>query len=400
MTLVASAGLRQIRSNRNIYYRYAMDDFVNRWQSHPGFERMIRMSIRSFYKLVEYLDDGLAYETNNDNNRGLPIPHVYCVFMTLAYLAGTGTVHMTVMLGISKSSFYNCMIRTLLAIIKCPELELKFPTSVPECIRLARGFEMKSENGIISNCVGAVDGYLLAIKAPSKHDSGGNVRSYFSGHYKRYGLNVQAVCDCNCIIQYLAICAPGSANDRVAIKTTFDGTSLYDLIEALPPNYVIIADAAYEPTEHCVPVFYGNQRHNPANDNFNYYLSQVRTIIERTFGILQARFGILQKPMACSLKTVSLIVMAIARIHNFVLREKGYGIVENNPDQEMFAGLDEIDIPVQINPNDDQEENNPLYPAQCQSRIRDAMVLLVQQAGMERPPPPGNEGNNNNNDNE
>ena len=92
--------------------------------------------------------------------------------------------------------------------------------------------------------------------------------------------------------------------------------------------------------------------------------------------------------------------MAIARIHNFVLREKGYGIVENIPDQEMLAGLDEIDIPVQINPNDNQEENNPLYPAQCQSRIRDAMVHVVQQAGMVRPPPPGNEGNNNNNDND
>jgi hypothetical protein len=55
-----------------------------------------------------------------------------------------------------------------------------------------------SHAGIISNCVGALDGYLLSIVTPAKKHAK-NVRSYFSGHYQKYGINIQACCDANAL---------------------------------------------------------------------------------------------------------------------------------------------------------------------------------------------------------
>ena len=72
---------------------------------------------------------------------------------------------------------------------------------------------------------------------------------------------------------YFAISGPGSSNDRVAIHHKIDGISLHDRIHQLPGNYIIVADAAYQPTEHVVPIFYGTQRQNRDHDNFNFVAS-------------------------------------------------------------------------------------------------------------------------------
>jgi hypothetical protein len=58
-----------------------------------------------------------------------------------------------------------------------------FPSMPKDCANLASGFESISHDGVIKNCVGAVDGYLLAINIPWKKQAK-NVRLYFSGHYR------------------------------------------------------------------------------------------------------------------------------------------------------------------------------------------------------------------------
>ena len=390
-----AAPIRQVRRIREVYHRFTMNEFVDRWQSHPSFERWIRMSTHSFYRLVDLLRDLLTSDdndNNNNNNRGRPIPHEISVFMTLQYLTGASNTGNAVPLGLSKTSFYTCLHKTLRAIGDCAALGIKFPATEAECIRLARGFNAKSDNGVIANCVGAIDGYLLATNVPSRNDCGGNGRSYFSGHYKRIGMNVQAVCDSNCMFTYFAVCSPGSTNDRIAMREKINGESLHDLIEKLPNPYVVIADAAYEATEHCVPLFYGVQRHNPDQDNFNYYGSQVRTIIERSFGIMLAKFSILKRPLANTLEVIGLIMVAIARLHNFCIREKRYNI------EEIVLEAPPVRVPPTV-PNLRNREGQDMGPAFPQdpvndqglyrgfqySGIRDAMVERCANLQMVRP---------------
>jgi hypothetical protein len=58
-----------------------------------------------------------------------------------------------------------------------------------ELVKHADGFLSVSANAAINNGVGVVDGYHLEIITPIKKEVN-NVKSFFSGHYKTYGVNV------------------------------------------------------------------------------------------------------------------------------------------------------------------------------------------------------------------
>ena len=75
-------------------------------------------------------------------------------------------------------------------------MEVHFPDAKEECDEAVKGFAPISRNEAIKNCVGVIDGYLFRIKVPTKAEVD-NVRSFFSGHYQCYGVNVQTVCDHN-----------------------------------------------------------------------------------------------------------------------------------------------------------------------------------------------------------
>lgn len=189
------------------------------------------------------------------------------------------------------------------------------------------GFETASYNNTIVNCVSAVDGYLLVIDTPLAKLAK-NVRSYFSGHYQRNGVNIQACCDSNCIFTYFGLSAPGSANDRVAIHETIDGESLYSKIEKLPGDYVVLGDAAYRATEKLVPMYYGHQRDCSLHSNFNYGASSLRMRIEMGFGQMVNNFAILKRPLQNSLFRIKYVAIGIARLHNFCVKERIYGVSE------------------------------------------------------------------------
>jgi hypothetical protein len=117
----------------------------------------------------------------------------------------------------SSSSFYRILWKTIEAINNCidPYIKINFPKTEPECNMLAKGFISVSTNRCIRNCVAAINGYLLAINAPAKKE-GLNVRSFFSGHYQRYGVNIQAACDHHSQFLFVAVAGPGQMGDRMA----------------------------------------------------------------------------------------------------------------------------------------------------------------------------------------
>ncbi len=65
------------------------------------------------------------------------------------------------------------------------------------------GFTKKFTEGVMSGCAGALDGFLFLIRTPKRREAA-NSRLYFSGHYSRMGLNVQAMRDANYKFTYVA----------------------------------------------------------------------------------------------------------------------------------------------------------------------------------------------------
>ena len=81
----------------------------------------------------------------------------------------------------------------------------------------AAGFSPISTNHVMTECVAVLGGYHMAITTPPKKEVH-NIKSYFSGHYQTYGINIQAACDHNCRFLFIGVGGPGVMGDREAVK--------------------------------------------------------------------------------------------------------------------------------------------------------------------------------------
>ena len=82
------------------------------------------------------------------------------------------------------------------------------------------GFNSCIINNAILGCVVCIDGYLVHICAPSNEEVR-NVNAYFSGLYKKYGINIQCVCDSMCKFLYVSVSLPGYQTYINAFRSKF-----------------------------------------------------------------------------------------------------------------------------------------------------------------------------------
>jgi len=321
-SLLLVAVIRQVRKKvtREASYFQQRPDWNQFSSSHAQrgtFKARLRMSKVSFDKLLSFLRVDLCVNEEQAFFRGGSIVPEICLHCTLRWLAGGSHLDITDVAGVSKPSFYRVVWKTVIAICNCQELDIVFPQTKEEVNTAIEGFASISHQQAVINCTAVIDGFLFGIKTPTKKTVG-NVRSFFSGHCQCCGANIQAGVDHHCRFTYLAFAAPGVTQDRSAINQC----SLAKLVDKLPPGVCAIGDAAYDPMEHMVPVFYGADRRNPAHNNFNFYASQLRIRVEMAFGMMTKKWGALQRPCTASLKNASPMMQAIARLHNCVVTER------------------------------------------------------------------------------
>jgi hypothetical protein len=373
------------RVDCNLYPRLDMQHYFWLRRNDPTFETELRMTRASFGRLGNLIIEDLLVDENMAARRGGAISPEMRLYMALRFVSGGTAIDIKNHCRISKESFYLCLHKTLRAIINHKDLAIVFPQTENECKSHAEGFR-EVTHGAILNCVSVIDGLHIQIKCPPS--SIGNVRAYYSGHHKTMGINVQAACDHLCRFTAVAVEAPGSMNDRLALKKSF----MFPMIEKLPKPYVVIGDAAYEPTEHVVPVYYGSNKSNPMYDNFNYCASTGRIRIEMAFGLQGSKFLIYQKPLMCMPENIGLFILAIAQLHNFVINERiecdawhpkhEYSHIEN---PESFF---QPSVPVAENRVDPipTEDEPGAYSIPGHSMIREEMAMYVATEGYVRPP--------------
>lgn len=354
--------------------RRCWNEYLERHKNNPKLHRHLRMSLDSFNKLLSHIRADLEVNERMAFLRGGAIIPEVCLFVTLRFLAGGSYLDIYDLMGISPASFYRVLWNTVRAICACEALKIKFPTTEAECREAALGFQSISCRGVIANCIGALDGYLLRIRTPTKKDAP-NVRAYFSGHYQCNGINIQAVCDHLCRFIYFAVISPGSTGDNDAARQS----GLFELLEALPRGFIVIADAAYTATEHLVSLYYGVDRSKALYDNFNFYGSQCRIRIEMAFGLMQQKWGILHRPLCCNLENAKWLILAIAVLHNFVINERQETIDQAPKGLAYMPSIphNSAGDPIVLN------QLYTVYPGN--SFIREAMANRVQSFGLVRP---------------
>ena len=257
------------------------------------------MEEASFNKLVELIAPRIEKDPKMSTLRTgkSPITPEIALHCLLRWLSGGSHHDIRMSAGVSVTTFYVYVHKCIYAILNTKELLYKFPETQEECNEASRSFQKLSTHGMIDGCVACLDGFLLQIKTPNTTETA-NVKSYFSGHYHTYGINVQAACDSRCRFVYVSVNAPGGTNDIRA----YDKSTLPKKVNALPLGKYVIADNAYVCSDKLLTPYHGEERRDPANDTFNFFLSQLRIRIEMSFGMLVNKFCIFKRPLAVKLK--------------------------------------------------------------------------------------------------
>jgi hypothetical protein len=283
------------------------------------FDCKYRMAYETFMKLVQILSPSLEQNDRKSiNSCGQPaITPEHILGLTIRWLSGSSFHDIRDAGNFSRPTFFRLLRKCLFAIINCRKLQIRLPETLEELETIRKGFEEKSTDGVMSGCVGALDGYLHLIRTPSRKESS-NVRQYFSGHYQRMGLNVQAMVDSKLRFMYVAILKGGRSSDH----KSYLKSSLLPWIESLPPWYFVVADNAYVCTEHLLTPFMGTSRCNTENDAYNFFLSQLRIRIEMAFGRLVTKWRILRCALEVPLAQCCIVFKACCQLHNFVIDEQ------------------------------------------------------------------------------
>jgi len=374
----------QTRQSAIYEQRLAWDAHCDKHTRRGTFKRQLRMKKQSFDKLLSYVREDLTVDLRQACRRGGPIIPELCLHMTLRWLAGGSHLDICDIAGVAQASFYRVIWKTIVALVLCPELAIKFPKTAHEIEKAMSGFASISTETAIKNCVGVIDGYLLRTRVPSKKEAG-NVRAFFSGHYQCYGVNVQGIADHHSRFICFFMASPGVTDDRDAVRHCGVG----DLIESLPFGTCVIGDSAYAATEHLVPICQGLEKLEPHKDNFNFCGSQCRIRIEMAFGIMQMKWGILQRPLVCSLRNTKWLAQAIARLHNFVINERLAN--KEDPVEEVRETVEEGRLSYHPTVPHDNDGNpvslQTLFKGTIEghSHLREAMVKRVRDLQLLRP---------------
>lgn len=195
----------------------------------------------------------------------------------------------------------------------------QMPNTCEGWINVATDFQRKWN---FPNCVGAVDGKHVRMRAPP------NTGSVFFNYKSWFSIVLMAVVDANYKFLY---CDVGS-NGRVSDGGVFGKCSFFAAMNngslGLPPPssvpgldmqlpFMLVADDAF-PLRKDLMKPYSSRGLSVEEKIFNYRLSRARRVVENAFGILASRFRVFLSQISLSPDKVELIVLASCALHNYL----------------------------------------------------------------------------------
>ncbi|XP_070855030.1 uncharacterized protein [Drosophila suzukii] len=151
------------------------------------------------------------------------------------------------------------------------------------------------------NCVGAIDGKHVPMKAPPQSGS------VFFNYKGFHSIVILAVSHANYRFTYLDIGAYGSEGDMNAFSHCKLGKAIFldqlNFPDDKPRNevmvpYYLVADDAF-PLSKRISKPYSLRNLTKAEIVFNYRLSRARTVVESAFGILSHKWIAVHRTLMC-----------------------------------------------------------------------------------------------------
>jgi hypothetical protein len=202
-----------------------------------------------------------------------------------------------------------------------PELDnIHFPFDDEMALRRHEATFKKQAGRLFPGTVAAGDGCGLCIEQPSDKEVGGNVKDHHTRKYD-FAYGFLLFCDNHNHIMSVEATHVASAHDAAM----YDVSRVHDAIEKgkLPHWAHVLLVAAFACTDQeLVPWPIPKNGLSKERDTFNFMLSQQRQAVERTFGILYSRWGILWRPLRVKFDNLSLLLHTLCRLHNYCMTDR------------------------------------------------------------------------------
>ena len=176
------------------------------------------------------------------------------------------------------------------------------------------------------NCIGAIDGKHIRLKAPR------NSGSLYFNYKEYYSMVLLAVVDSHCKFIAVDIGSYGREGDAgIYLKSKIGQNILNNAFNIPAPKvlpgsnavvpHVLVGDEAFALHKNLMKPFPRQQSlHDSTKAVYNYRLSRARRTAENTFGILCSYFRIFFQPIATKPETTDKLVLCACILHN-ILRE-------------------------------------------------------------------------------
>lgn len=200
------------------------------------------------------------------------------------------------------------------------------------------------------NCVGAIDGKHIHIRAPD------NTGTVFFNYKKTFSINLMAVASADYKFISVDIGQIGSASDAgIWERSQFGSAWKQRSINTPPPRplpgtddqaeFVMIGDEAFPLQCNLLRPYPGRDLDTIIKKRYNYRLSRARRVVENAFGILTNRFRVLFTSMDADAEKATSIVRTCCVLHNMLctLSDNAYvppGFGDNVlPNGEVVGGV-------------------------------------------------------------
>jgi hypothetical protein len=242
---------------------------------------------------------------------------------TLRILAGGSYLDAADLFAIAAPSIWASTVwPTLQAICNCPALDnIHFPFDDELRLREHEATFRKTAGQYWPGpgTVAAGDGCAFGIEQPASEQVGGDVHSHHTRKYE-WAFGFILFCDAKCHIMSVEATHVSSAHDAEMYGAGKVHAAIHQ--GKLPAWAHVVMDSAFACTEQeLTPWARGKNGLATEKDVFNYFLSAQRQCVERVFGILQARWGILWRPLRCDFANVKFLLIALCRLHNYIIQD-------------------------------------------------------------------------------
>lgn len=194
------------------------------------------------------------------------------------------------------------------------------PSTPDEWVKIADVFEQRWN---FPNCVGALDGKHVVIKAP-KHAG----TEYFN-YKKTHSVVLMALADGEYKFTFIDVGASGRCSDGGVFNNSRLAGALAENSLNMPQAkplpgrekpvpYMVVADDAFALKPYLMKPIPSRQL-SMIERVYNYRLSRARRIVENAFGIASARFRVLRKNIELEPNKVEKIILAVCAMHNFLM---------------------------------------------------------------------------------